>query len=83
MVTESSDILEEFSFYYKKKSSKNIDHLSELQKSLYEKLQEEPLSSEAIFESFSVSPAILSAEISMMELQKVLQKNKEGKYEIF
>jgi len=83
IVTESSDILEEFSFIANKNNKKITPSLNERQKNIYDHLLQEVLFFDEILEKTSLSISELTGEISMMEMQSIIQKNREGKYEIF
>ena len=82
MVISSEDILEEYNFLLKQKKNKTRDIQDPFHKKICDFLSYEPLFSDEIALKMNMEIYEIIPHISILEIQKIIEKNKEGKYEL-
>jgi DNA processing protein len=83
MVTSSDDILEEFQVSYQKtKTQYVLQQLSKEEQSVFTILQDEPLLPDDLSYKLKSPVSTILSLVSSMEIQGVIEKNMEGKYQV-
>jgi DNA processing protein len=83
MVTTVEDIYEELNIKIKPRKKEEIEKLlNEMEKIIFQSLQEKPLSTDDLIGKTTLPTARILNTLSQMELKGIIEKNSEGKYQI-